>query len=354
MAAVCAAELRRRRKLRSVAKRVSHDGQLMVDLIRVAQEIRGMDEVDQILQVAATETGRALGVEQCAVLVEGENSTQPIIRSYDGDSENSSLMAERPLMEDLGTCVIALADSALEYYEETGSHVAGGRYPMLGVPVFQDGNFIGALLVRSLEQSRTWLETEREALYAVAHQISLAVKQARLLAQKEREASRDSLTGCLNRRAFEFSLAHELREAAESDEPLSLIMVDVDYFKKVNDSYGHPTGDLVLCMLANVLGEKAGSRHLVARFGGDEFALILPGHDADDAVLLAESIRTGVEGMKVPGIREPVTASFGVAAFPLHAASYDDLISGTDAALYEAKREGRNRVCTPCDNLGPN
>ena len=123
----------------------------------------------------------------------------------------------------------------------------------------------------------------------------------------------------------------------------SLVMLDLDNFKCINDQAGHETGDAALCMLAELL--RAGLRAVdtAARFGGDEFIVILPQANTEGALLVAERLRKGIEEMDVPGFGK-VTCSFGIATFPDHASSRDSLIAAADRALYSSKDAGRNRV----------
>jgi diguanylate cyclase (GGDEF)-like protein len=129
-------------------------------------------------------------------------------------------------------------------------------------------------------------------------------------------------------------------------QPLSLIMLDVDKFKLVNDTYGHDAGDLALRTLAEVLREELRGVDTAARYGGEEFAVILPQADLDGALIVGERLRKRIEETEMPGIGH-ITASLGVATFPFHASSRDSLVTTADRALYQAKHLGRNRICTP-------
>jgi diguanylate cyclase (GGDEF)-like protein len=129
-------------------------------------------------------------------------------------------------------------------------------------------------------------------------------------------------------------------------QPLSLIMLDIDHFKRVNDTYGHDAGDAALRFLADVLRDELRGLDTAARYGGEEFAVILPQAALEGALIVAERLRSRLETTEVPGIGH-ITGSFGLATFPLHANSRDQLVGAADRALYEAKHAGRNRVCTP-------
>jgi diguanylate cyclase (GGDEF)-like protein len=205
---------------------------------------------------------------------------------------------------------------------------------------------MGVLLVSSDDPHRIWQENELLLLRTVADQVAVAVNHARLFTQMQQLALTDGLTGCVNRRSFEMQLERDLRLATRMRQPVSLIMLDIDHFKRVNDTYGHDAGDAALRFLADVLRDELRGVDTAARYGGEEFAVILPQAGLDGALIVAERLRSRLEMTEVPGIGH-ITASFGLATFPLHANSRDQLVGAADRALYESKHAGRNRISTP-------
>lgn len=173
------------------------------------------------------------------------------------------------------------------------------------------------------------------------------------ITQKKREqddlrltAATDFLTGVHNRRSFEDAATRELEEWRQSREPLSLVMIDADHFKKVNDTYGHGTGDDVLKALANTLKAHVRAIDVVARLGGEEFVLLLPRTDEANAFAVAERVRAAIEQLGVSAADGTVvrfTVSTGVVEASNQASSLEELLHLADEALYEAKRQGRNR-----------
>ncbi len=155
-------------------------------------------------------------------------------------------------------------------------------------------------------------------------------------------ARTDALTGVLNRRGFMESLDRELTRSVRFASPLSLIMMDVDHFKKYNDSFGHPSGDLVLAQIGEILREEVREVDTAARYGGEEFVLLLPETDLDGAAALGERVRSAVESCCWP--HRPITVSVGVAALPEGKGDAALLLRFADEALYHSKAEGRNRV----------
>jgi diguanylate cyclase (GGDEF)-like protein len=167
-------------------------------------------------------------------------------------------------------------------------------------------------------------------------------------AQKlERLALTDSLTGLGNRRLFDTRLRQELSRAQRFRDPLALLLVDLDHFKKVNDTYGHPVGDEVLCAASAALVASVRSIDVVCRYGGEEFALVLPRTPLAGSLAVAQRVCHAVSQVRVAGqdaLR--ISASVGVAAFPGEDVQGEqDLVRACDSALYRAKRSGRNCVC---------
>jgi diguanylate cyclase (GGDEF)-like protein len=217
---------------------------------------------------------------------------------------------------------------------------------MTVVPLIFADRCMGVMLVRSDDPTRDWQDNERLLLSTVAGQVAVAVTQARLFAEREKQALTDGLTNCHNRRSFEMQLEHDLQISIRNRQPVSLLMVDVDHFKRVNDTFGHDAGDTALRALADLLRKELRGMDTAARYGGEEFAIILPQVGMEAAEQIAERVRASIERMKIPGVGR-ITVSLGVATFPLHATSRDGLVSTADRALYKAKNSGRNCVGTP-------
>jgi two-component system cell cycle response regulator len=189
-------------------------------------------------------------------------------------------------------------------------------------------------------------ETSQKELSMLALQAAQALVRTRLYEQSERLATTDGLTGLLNRRTLNAQLQGRLREAQRYNRPISLLMVDIDHFKKVNDTHGHPAGDAVLRGVAKLLQTQARETDIVARYGGEEMALILPETDPRGAHAIAERIRKAVGSATHRGEQGnlQVTVSIGVATWPGAGEAAEALLEAADKALYRAKKAGRNRV----------
>jgi diguanylate cyclase (GGDEF)-like protein len=159
-------------------------------------------------------------------------------------------------------------------------------------------------------------------------------------------AMTDPLTGLLNRWTFEQEVEKELARARRYRWPLSLLMIDLDHFKRINDTYGHEGGDRVLCAVTKVIAESKRRSDLAGRHGGEEIVVALPQTDLATAQAVAERLRATIAGLRLPmaGERVCVTASIGIATWLDGAPSLAELIGAADAAMYRAKAEGRNRV----------
>ena len=173
--------------------------------------------------------------------------------------------------------------------------------------------------------------------------ISQLVELSHEIERLRSEADRDYLTGLVNRRRFRTALGQEVERWRRYHVACALLLVDIDFMKRINDTHGHSAGDVVIRHVAGVLTEHSRDNDTAARLGGEEFALLLAGADEAKAVAAAERVRQSVSALPLEGIGT-VTVSLGVASCPAHATSERTLYAATDAALYRAKREGRDRA----------
>jgi diguanylate cyclase (GGDEF)-like protein len=260
--------------------------------------------------------------------------------------EQHRIGTARALRSELPTVVAAGDDLEGEALATHEPRVTQTPRPMLSVPILREHHLLGLVTAVDPEDG-AFSDDDVEALSALAIQAGVAIENARLHRVVERQAVTDALTGLANRRQFYEVLGREYERAQRFGQPVSLILLDIDDFKLINDSRGHLAGDAVLHSVAATLAEVIREIDLAARYGGEEFAVLLPQTGPEGAANLAERLRSEIAARSIRfGTDEitGVTASFGVAAGPVNEQTQIDLIASADAALYQAKREGKNHV----------
>jgi len=265
---------------------------------------------------------------------------------------------ESEAMAELGAKITAELDAVLKLLNTAGrDHSAYGSTLSKATGELDQANLtegkIKALIDHVIHSTRA-MEARSKTLEVQLQTSSTEVTVLReRLESARRESLTDPLTGISNRKAFDTELAESIERAVESGEPLSLLMCDIDHFKIFNDTWGHQTGDQVLRLVANCISENVKGRDTAARFGGEEFVVILPQTSLADAMSLAEQIRMKVESKKLVkkstgDILGAITISIGVAQYnPSENAA--EFVRRADACMYAAKHGGRNRVASKAD-----
>jgi len=200
------------------------------------------------------------------------------------------------------------------------------------------------VLVLDSAQPDNFRDEDVRVLQSVADICAVGIRNAMQLHQAKTMASTDGLTGIYNRRGFETRIIETLAAADRNGLGLSLLIIDIDHFKRLNDEFGHLLGDEVLRQVAKVFTQQLRKNDVVCRYGGAEFAILLPETMSDRAHAVAEKLRRVVAEYQFPGVPRAVTISLGIADCPTHAATRDELVRAADEALYAAKQNGRNRV----------
>jgi diguanylate cyclase (GGDEF)-like protein len=226
--------------------------------------------------------------------------------------------------------------------------------PSFCAPIAAQGEVLGMLHVRyrgdeaqppALRESRP--EARKLWVLAVSEHLSLALANLKLRETLRIQAVRDSLTGLYNRRYMEHALEREVLRAARNRRTVGLILLDLDHFKRVNDTYGHEVGDLMLRSVGEFLQANVRAEDIACRYGGEEFVVMLPEATLAMTQTRAEQLWKGIQGLTVNvrgELLRPLTTSVGVAEFPEHGRSLAELMRAADAAMYAAKRQGRDRV----------
>jgi len=214
---------------------------------------------------------------------------------------------------------------------------------LIAAPLLSGNRIVGLLVVHQCDLARTWRTGEVQLVAAVADQLAVAVTHAHLFAQVKFQAITDGLTGLYNYIYFKNRLAEELKLASRKGLPCSLLMIDLDRLKLVNDTYGHPVGDAAIRYIAGVLKTALRSGDTAARYGGEEFAVILPETSLLEAALIGDRLCSQIASATIPGLGQ-ITISLGAASYPRQAKDAAELITKADQALYEAKKAGRNQI----------
>jgi diguanylate cyclase (GGDEF)-like protein len=211
------------------------------------------------------------------------------------------------------------------------------------LPLITFGTKLGVICLESA-QPDAFPEADVQPLESVADIVATAIQNANYFAQTKALANVDGLTGVYNRRFFESRISEEIERALRYQSIFSLIMVDIDHFKKLNDEFGHLLGDEVLRQVSAIFTAQLRKADTVCRYGGEEFVIVVPETTGENALAVADKLRRMVETHSFPGVPRPVTISAGVAEFPAHGHSRDDVVKAADNALYASKQGGRNRV----------
>jgi diguanylate cyclase (GGDEF)-like protein len=217
----------------------------------------------------------------------------------------------------------------------------------LTLPLAVEGEILGCISLNN-DQPNAFDAQDLQFFSVIGYQMAATLKHFQRFSSIKTMATYDTLTNLYNRRYFEERLGGETQKSFYGGTPLSLVMVDIDHFKKVNDTFGHTEGDKVLREIAALLKTSVRKKDTVARYGGEEFILILPEAGLEESSMIAERIRRLVENtsFQIGQAQINLTVSLGISNFPSHRpTSKEELVKMADQALYEAKRGGRNRVC---------
>jgi diguanylate cyclase (GGDEF)-like protein len=218
-----------------------------------------------------------------------------------------------------------------------------GSKSLIAAPLLSETQLVGLLIVHQCDRIRTWRKSEIQLVQAIADQLAIAVTHAHLFAQVRYQAITDGLTGLYNHVYFKHRLNEELRLADRKGMPCSLLMIDLDKLKQINDNFGHPVGDAAIRHVANKLKTTLRSGDTAARYGGEEFIVILPETSLLEAALIGDRLCGQIGTPSIAGLGR-VTISVGAASYPHQAKNAEELVSNADKALYCAKSAGRNQI----------
>lgn len=348
-------------------QRAQQDADSRRKLVDILHEVTGDLSVSELFHLLVRRAARALGVSHCSVVLarpgepqanvvaafENPGLQQLIIQLDRYPELKAALDSGQPvLVEDLDTH--PLYEGVRQVWGIEGLEVP--IRSVIALPFSIDRGQYGVFLVRRTRDQEKFGPADLEFAQAVITAAVAVIQRAQMVestmadnARLEQLAQTDPLTQLLNRRALTERITAEMERALRYDSTMALLMIDLDHFKKVNDTYGHLVGDDVLRDVGQLLIDTIRGSDIVARYGGEEFLVLLPETDDAGAEAFAERIRSAVEdhGFASVSLSEPLrlTASVGVAVYPAaRIESVEDLFTRADAALYRAKADGRNRV----------
>ncbi|KAA9002420.1 diguanylate cyclase [Paenibacillus spiritus] len=331
--------------LRSEKRLEERQAVMLKALHRATRTLTSTHNIDQQLSLALTSLSRVTGCESGWILLEEEEAYVP--KAAVGSGGGVWNKHEEGGLEDDPFYARLLAERTVLWTD--GSLVPCGTGPgvrtCIGIPVMYHGRVLALIVLYSIGY-RTISQEECRILSDFSSQVAVSIENARLFGEINRMATTDGLTGVYNRTYFLKLAERHFDRSQGSDYPLSVIMVDIDHFKSINDHYGHQAGDRVIQEVVYRLRKLLHSRGLIGRYGGEEFIVLLPGVRADRALRLAEAMREQLEltPVELEADEQTITISLGVASSDRSVHSLTELINKADQALYDAKENGRNRV----------
>ncbi|HEX8089156.1 MAG TPA: sensor domain-containing diguanylate cyclase [Blastocatellia bacterium] len=321
---------------------------------RISSAISSTLELEPILQSAVEEVGQALQSRRAALVLWQEGTSRPEGMSVYERSDEIPTPAESYSSESSQANLDGMHQKSNHQHAKPSDslpapgEVAESRLVIPGpleIPITYRNSIIGVLVVEDDTPGRIWQDEEVLMVKTVSDQLAVAISHARLFQQVQTQAMTDALTGLFNHRYFQERLDRETKLADRNNDMLSLILLDLDHLKRINDTHGHRAGDAALCHAAQVMQSTVRDIDVCARYGGEEFVIILPQCGREDAINVAERLREAIASRPVQKIGQ-VTASIGVATYPVATKTKEELIEMADRAMYLAKAAGRNRVRT--------
>lgn len=248
------------------------------------------------------------------------------------------------VVETLETIIIP---DYMQWEDHLSFYDGGVVHSVIAAPLIIGKKLLGVIGIARTTSLAHFSEKDQNLLFLFGQQAAIAIKNAELFNEVQTLTKIDTLTGAYNRRGFHELCQHELVHAKRSNKPQSMLMIDIDFFKNINDQYGHPIGDQILCLLAEKLQRNLRQSDIFCRFGGEEFAILLPETNIQTAKIIAERLRINVSNyiFEVAKMSLGLTISIGISWMHGEHAELGILLDRADEAMYQAKRGGRNKVC---------
>jgi diguanylate cyclase (GGDEF)-like protein len=332
------------RRLQLLEGRVAEQDDAAERLLSSLQDLSSDLRLDEVLDQITEKAQLAVGGQQFALLLDDDGGMRADRHSGIPSTSLAALASwaetQRPALVEHGTIVID--DVATEPLLACMAHERDAPFGSICAAALVFHDRLLGVLAAVAHGSTVFLPGDVAALSAYAAHASIALFNAHMVERLQRQAAEDPLTGLANQRAFFRNCAAEFSRERRADGEISIVMLDIDHFKAINDVHGHPFGDRVLIAVAGALRGSIRAHDTVGRMGGEEFAVLLPDTDADTAHELADRARDAIARVPVAGVR--LSSSAGVATAASSEVTPIDLIELADKALYEAKHRGRDRT----------
>ncbi len=311
----------------------------------IAQQTTAVLDINELLHKSCGFILESFPVDHVAMLLLEEGAL--VLRAQKGKL-TPRMHPGSELPRGVGLCARAISSGKPVIENDTGTvegYVAGFEETRseMCLPLISLGESLGVLTVESAAPN-AFTAADVQPLESVADICAAAIQNARYFEKVRQLAFLDGLTGIFNRRYFETRIAEEIERAQRYQNELSVIMIDIDNFKKLNDEFGHLLGDEALRQVSAIFLQNLRKVDIACRYGGEEFVIVAPQTSGEHAQAVAEKLRKVVEGWSFPGVPRPVTMTAGVASYPANGTTRDELVKAADGALYVAKQAGRNRV----------
>ena len=324
-------------------------------LLRFGSKMGNILDMDELVKEMLPAMTRALNITQASLLFQDIASgdftvhfTHP--KTENGLSGELKFSADNPivtwLVKEANPLDLKKIDSLTEFkglWQTEREELVGSNAELL-CPIKSRGKLIGILALGKKHSGGLYSQEDIELVMGIAGQAGIIIENAQLYTQATMRANTDGLTGLYNHRAFHEQLEQEIARSVRFGTVFSIIMLDIDLFKVYNDLYGHLAGDKILRNIGELIKNSTRNLDMTFRYGGEEFAVILPQATLDGAYKIAERIRKTIEN-KTSSKMMPLTVSLGVASWPSDAVTREEIIGYADTALYQAKHTGRNQTC---------
>jgi diguanylate cyclase (GGDEF)-like protein len=323
-------------------------------ILTVAQVVVSSLELDEVLQNILCSAMGIMDMPAGSIALYEEASRELTLHAHEGLSpvfvaRDSWRVKEGGLTHrilEAGELFVIEDTSEAEFFNNPLAHDEGIRC-LIAAPLQIQKKIVGILYLNDFVPRR-FSKGRLQLLSILGSFATMSIDNARLHQRTVHMACTDGLTGLYNHRQFKKMLKEEISRTKRYGKPLALIMLDVDDFKKFNDTYGHPAGDKVLTIVAGILRDLSRESDLAFRYGGEEFVVILPETTIDEALVAAERIRRVIESDSVPdlhgAVKSGVTVSAGVASCPRDGDSAENLLKTVDELLFQAKEQGKNKI----------